>query len=67
MAGLDGGPDEALREFGLLQRLQGKHRSDSPDNVELRELSMGIRGEFELAIKAGPTMVRVGSLLFQGT
>ena len=30
-------------------------------------LSMGMSGDFELAIQHGATMVRIGSLLFKGT
>ncbi|MBC7352791.1 MAG: YggS family pyridoxal phosphate-dependent enzyme, partial [Thermogutta sp.] len=32
----------------------------------LRELSMGMSGDFEIAIEEGATMVRIGSALFQG-
>lgn len=44
----------------LRQREASKPRS----NVDLRELSMGMSGDFELAIAEGATMVRVGSALF---
>lgn len=33
-------------------------------NVEMRELSMGMSGDFEAAIKHGSTMVRIGSAIF---
>ncbi|MGN0162499.1 MAG: YggS family pyridoxal phosphate-dependent enzyme [Candidatus Ornithomonoglobus sp.] len=33
-------------------------------NVEMEELSMGMSGDFETAIKCGSTMVRVGSAIF---
>ncbi|MCP4778777.1 MAG: YggS family pyridoxal phosphate-dependent enzyme, partial [Planctomycetaceae bacterium] len=39
---------------------------DAPPNVELRELSMGMSRDFEVAIEAGATLVRVGSSLFRG-
>jgi uncharacterized pyridoxal phosphate-containing UPF0001 family protein len=34
-------------------------------NIQLKELSMGMSGDFEAAIAEGATMVRIGSLLFQ--
>jgi len=46
-----------LRE--LLQGAQGRH----PD-LELRDLSMGMTEDFEVAIEEGATMVRVGRALF---
>lgn len=67
MAGLASRPDDAQREFAMLRRLLEKHQAGSPDNVDLKELSMGMSGDFELAIKQGATMVRVGSLLFQSS
>ena len=67
MAGLSGSPEDAQREFGILKQLQEKHRVGSPGNVDLKELSMGMSGDFEIAIKAGATMVRIGSLLFEET
>ncbi|MGM9936879.1 MAG: YggS family pyridoxal phosphate-dependent enzyme, partial [Candidatus Ornithomonoglobus sp.] len=33
-------------------------------NVAMEELSMGMSGDFETAIKCGSTMVRVGSAIF---
>ncbi len=34
--------------------------------VSLDELSMGMSGDFEVAIEEGATIVRVGSALFEG-
>ena len=36
------------------------------DAMHLRELSMGMTQDFEVAIEEGATMVRIGSALFQG-
>lgn len=66
MAGLEGGPEDARREFGSLRELQVGFSSNLPGNVDLKELSMGMSGDFEIAIEEGATMVRVGSLLFEG-
>jgi pyridoxal phosphate enzyme (YggS family) len=35
------------------------------DTLGLKELSMGMSGDFEIAIEEGATIVRVGSLLFE--
>ncbi|MEK7145781.1 MAG: hypothetical protein AAB802_01190 [Patescibacteria group bacterium] len=43
------------REFALLKSLQG----------DLSECSMGMSGDFELAIKKGSTMLRLGRVLFE--
>ena len=66
MAGLEGGPEQAQRDFDSLKQLQLIHQPNTPSNVDLKDLSMGMSGDFEIAIKAGATIVRVGSLLFQG-
>ena len=66
MAGLGSSPDAARREFADLKKLQQQHQADTPDNVELQELSMGMSGDFEMAIEEGATLVRVGSILFEG-
>lgn len=36
----------------------------SNDRIQMRELSMGMSGDFEIAIAEGATMVRVGSAVF---
>ncbi len=59
------GPDDALREqFRALRRLRDEHASRARNNVELRELSMGMSDDFELAIAEGATIVRVGTAIF---
>jgi len=65
MAGLSGDEHDARREFASLRELAESLQSQSPDNVQLDELSMGMSGDFELAIAEGATLVRVGSLLFE--
>ena len=66
MAGLVGDQDDARREFAMLRSIKEQFESDVPDNVKLKELSMGMSGDFEIAIEEGATLVRVGSLLFSG-
>lgn len=66
MAGLEGDLADARREFRAVRLLRDRLRAASPPNVELDELSMGMSGDFEVAIEEGATMVRVGSALFEG-
>ena len=66
MAGLESGPDEARRQFASLRELRDRLRPNCPPDVRLEELSMGMSGDFELAIEEGATLVRVGSALFEG-
>jgi pyridoxal phosphate enzyme (YggS family) len=57
MAALEGGLDTAARNFAALRALA--------DRFQLRERSMGMSGDFEVAIREGATMVRVGSALWE--
>jgi pyridoxal phosphate enzyme (YggS family) len=66
MAGLTGDGDDARRDFSRLRRLADSQQGDLPENVRMSELSMGMSGDFEIAIEEGATLVRVGSLLFEG-
>jgi pyridoxal phosphate enzyme (YggS family) len=65
MAGLNGDIDDARREFALLRSIREQHDSVKTDNVDLRELSMGMSGDYEVAIEEGATIVRVGSALYR--
>ncbi|PQO25454.1 YggS family pyridoxal phosphate-dependent enzyme [Blastopirellula marina] len=66
MASLEGGRDQAQKDFAALRELRDQLRSDCPDEILLDELSMGMSHDFDLAIREGATMVRVGSSLFEG-
>jgi uncharacterized pyridoxal phosphate-containing UPF0001 family protein len=65
MAALEGGPDIATRNFATLRALRDRLKPSSPNCVTLDELSMGMSGDFEIAIREGATIVRVGSLLWE--
>jgi PLP dependent protein len=65
MAGLESETDQTRREFAMLRKLREGHRPFESTNIRLDELSMGMSGDFEIAIEEGATIVRVGSLLFQ--
>ena len=66
MAGLEGGPDVARRDFAALRQLRDRLRLNCPPGVALDQLSMGMSGDYEIAIEEGATIVRVGSALFEG-
>jgi pyridoxal phosphate enzyme (YggS family) len=65
MAALEGGPSVAARNFAKLRELRDKLKPNTQKNVVLNELSMGMSGDFEVAIREGATIVRVGSLLWE--
>ena len=51
-------------EFKYLKSLFDKFTSIKKDNFNLKELSMGMSGDYKLAIECGSTMIRVGSSIF---
>lgn len=59
-------PEEARRDFVALRELRDRLIASAPPEVVLEHLSMGMSGDFEVAIEEGATMVRVGSALFEG-
>lgn len=66
MAAYEGGLETAGRNFATLRELRDMVGSECPPGTTLRELSMGMSNDFEVAIREGATMVRIGSLLFEG-
>lgn len=66
MAALEGGLDVARRNFAQLRELRDRLQAAAPAGIELTELSMGMSGDFGVAIEEGSTLVRVGSSLFEG-
>nr|WP_314608097.1 YggS family pyridoxal phosphate-dependent enzyme [uncultured Janthinobacterium sp.] len=52
------------RCFVLLRELRDRLRQDVPVGVSLDELSMGMSGDYEIAIEEGATVVRVGQAIF---
>ena len=57
-------PEAARPHFAELKRLSLRINSERIPGVEMRELSMGMSGDFEAAILEGATLVRVGSAIF---
>jgi pyridoxal phosphate enzyme (YggS family) len=66
MAGLESDETQIHREFESLRKLAESARNRGlPPNVSMTELSMGMSGDFEIAVEEGATLVRVGSILYQ--
>ncbi len=57
-------PEGARPYFRELRRLAAVVAGRGIAGVEMAELSMGMSGDFEVAIEEGATLVRVGSALF---
>ncbi|MCL2760218.1 MAG: YggS family pyridoxal phosphate-dependent enzyme [Desulfuromonadales bacterium] len=57
-------PDRARPYFKELYTLSKEIESLSVPGVSMKELSMGMSGDFEAAIAEGATLVRVGSAIF---
>ena len=57
-------PEDARPFFHRLRSLRDNLIQDGYDPSQLRELSMGMSNDFEIAIQEGATIVRVGSAIF---
>ena len=66
MAPLEGGATAAAKAFMGLRELRDELAQAAPPNVHLQHLSMGMTGDFEIAIAEGSTFVRIGSALWDG-
>ncbi|RAV98776.1 YggS family pyridoxal phosphate-dependent enzyme [Pseudochryseolinea flava] len=57
--------DQVRREFKSLRKIFDDLKTLSlPANVDLKELSMGMSGDYKIAIEEGSTMIRIGTALF---
>lgn len=65
MAPVTADPEQVRPVFAELRRLRDELQQ-APPHLDLPELSMGMSGDFEVAIEEGATLVRIGSLLFEG-
>ena len=62
--GLNAEPEVARPSLASLRQIADRIRDLNLDRVEMRELSMGMTGDLEVAIEEGSTIVRVGSAIF---
>lgn len=57
-------PEKVRKCFKLLKSIQSEGIALNLPNVELKELSMGMSGDLEIAIQEGATIIRVGTAIF---
>lgn len=58
--------DQIKKEFSHLKSIFDKLQSHHSENCQLNTLSMGMSGDYKLAIECGSTMIRIGSSIFGG-
>lgn len=57
--------NQVRKEFRQLKSLYDEFKSDYfPNDPAFREISMGMTGDYRLAVEEGSTMVRIGTLIF---
>jgi hypothetical protein len=66
MAPSDKDPENARPYFRQLRELKAKFNDLRITNHQLRELSMGMSDDFQIAVEEGATMVRIGRAVFEG-
>ena len=61
---LEASAGETRRHFAALRALREREATVERPHVDLKELSMGMSGDFIAAIEEGATLVRVGTAIF---
>lgn len=56
--------NQIKKEFQNLKTIFDKVSKQKTDNCQLNTISMGMSGDYQLAIECGSTMVRIGSSIF---
>jgi PLP dependent protein len=65
MATLTENKDQIKNEFKNLKNFfEGLKNRDLPDNIRMKELSMGMSSDYKEAIENGSTLIRVGTAIF---
>lgn len=65
MATFTANKEQIRNEFRELKSFfENLNREINLPNVQLKELSMGMSGDYEIAIEEGSTMIRIGSAIF---
>lgn len=57
-------PEDARPYFVALRELRDKIIDENIKDVEMRELSMGMSGDYRVAVEEGATIVRIGTAIF---
>jgi pyridoxal phosphate enzyme (YggS family) len=64
MPPLSENPEDARPYFRRLRELASAIAAENIQKVSMQELSMGMSGDFEVAVEEGATLVRVGTAIF---
>ncbi|HBZ86083.1 MAG TPA: YggS family pyridoxal phosphate-dependent enzyme [Candidatus Edwardsbacteria bacterium] len=56
--------DKIRNSFKMLKKIFDEIRLQAMPNIEMKHLSMGMSGDYRMAIEEGSTMIRVGSAIF---
>jgi len=57
-------PEDARPYFRVLRELRDRIVDEDISHAEMRELSMGMSGDYEVAVEEGSTIVRIGRSIF---
>jgi hypothetical protein len=55
---------ETLNVFNRTHELAKEIQEQNWSHIQMQHLSMGMSGDYKLAVQAGATMVRLGTILF---
>jgi pyridoxal phosphate enzyme (YggS family) len=66
MAALEENPEQCRPTFQVLRRLAEELTERLPAPHHMEHISMGMSNDFEVAIEEGATLIRLGTILFQG-
>jgi pyridoxal phosphate enzyme (YggS family) len=66
MAAFDGDAEKCRPTFAAVRGLRDRLRADVAPAHPLDHLSMGMSNDFEIAVEEGATLVRLGTVLFEG-
>ncbi|WP_367343652.1 YggS family pyridoxal phosphate-dependent enzyme [Methanomethylovorans sp.] len=57
-------PEQTRSYFKRMKALYDEMQQNGQENFDILELSMGMSGDYRIAIEEGATMVRIGSFIF---
>jgi pyridoxal phosphate enzyme (YggS family) len=66
IAAAEDDPERCRPTFAVLRMLRARLARELPPPHSFAELSMGMSNDFEIAIEEGATLVRLGTVLFEG-
>jgi pyridoxal phosphate enzyme (YggS family) len=66
MAAPEDDPEECRPTFAALRNLRDRLRAELRPPHGMEHLSMGMSNDFEVAVEEGATLVRLGTVLFEG-